>query len=58
MQVHATCLGFEVLAIQMSGDLDILTLYDAEDLPSTVQARTPAAFVAAFTAAACFRRRL
>ena len=56
-QVHATCLGFEALAIQMSGDLGILTVFDAEDLPSTVQAHTPSALSAASTAAACSRRR-
>mmetsp|Transcript_4011 Transcript_4011/g.11645 ORF Transcript_4011/g.11645 Transcript_4011/m.11645 type:complete len:359 (-) Transcript_4011:301-1377(-) len=38
--VHATCLGLETLAIIMSGDLGILSAYDAGSLPSVMQLTT------------------
>lgn len=37
--MHATCLGLETLAIIMSGDLGILSAYDAGSLPSVMQVR-------------------
>jgi hypothetical protein len=38
-QVHATCLGFEVLAIQMSKNTSLLSKFDATNLPSKLQVR-------------------
>ena len=31
MQLHGTCLGFEALAVIVSGDADILSTYDSYD---------------------------
>lgn len=34
MQLHGTCLGFEVLAVIASGNHSVLEEFDSEDLPS------------------------
>jgi len=35
--VHATCLGFETLAVIVSRNTSILSAFDGEDQPSTLQ---------------------
>ena len=36
LQLHATCLGFEAVAVIASGNASILSRFDAEDYPQAL----------------------